>query len=109
MTAGDHRLMLSTCPDEDSARRIAEALVSAGHAACVNIVPAAHSVYRWQGKVESAQEHLLLIKAPARNLADIERCLRSLHPYEVPELIALPIVGGLGDYLAWLDQPDTTS
>lgn len=102
------RLVLTTCPDERVADSIARRLVEAGYAACVNILPKGQSLYYWQGKVESAGEHVLLIKTPARQLSRVEECIRKLHPYELPEVIAVPILGGLPDYLAWLDNPRIT-
>ncbi len=73
--------------------------------ACVNILPKGKSVYWWKGQVEQASEHVLLIKGPARELPRIKQCLQALHPYELPELIAVPIVDGLADYLAWVADP----
>lgn len=101
-----HQLVLTTCPDAKTARRLARALVSERLAACVNILPIEQSVYRWKGKIESARERLLVIKSERRAYAAIERRLRALHPYELPEIIAVPIVTGLGPYLAWISDPD---
>ena len=92
-----------TCPDTDTAERLAEALVEERLAACVNILPGLRSVYRWQAEVERADETLLLIKTTAGRYADLEAAVRAQHPYEVPEIIALPVVQGLPDYLAWLN------
>jgi periplasmic divalent cation tolerance protein len=100
------RLVLSTCPDTDSAQRIAHALVSERLAACVNIVPIAQSIYRWRGKIESATEQLLIIKSKARDWRALEKRLHALHPYELPELLAVPISDGSPGYLAWLANPD---
>jgi periplasmic divalent cation tolerance protein len=100
------RLVLSTCPDMDSAQRIAHALVSERLAACVNIVPIAQSIYRWGGKIESATEQLLIIKSRARDFRAIEKRVHGLHPYELPELLAVPIGDGSQGYLAWLANPD---
>jgi len=101
---GEPRLVLCTCPDEASAGRIARALVEGRLAACVNVLPGLRSVYRWQGAVEEAQEHLLLIKTCAARLPDLERAVRELHPYELPELVAVPITGGLAAYLDWVRE-----
>ncbi len=106
MTDAQFHMVLTTCPDTESAERIARALVRDGHAACVNIVPAVESIYKWKGKIECAREHLLIIKAPARNYAAIEAHIRALHPYELPEVIAVPIGRGSPAYLGWLDNPD---
>lgn len=105
MTDPDLRLVFTTCPDEISAEAIAKRLVEEGCAACVSILPRAKSIYWWQAKVECASEHVLLIKAAARDLPRIEQCLRALHPYELPELIAVRVVDGLPEYLAWVDDP----
>ena len=104
-----YRLVLTTCPDTDAANRIAEALVQERLAACVNVLSPMRSVYRWRGKIESASEHLLLIKIKADDYEAVERRIRALHSYELPEVIAVPFVGGLAAYLAWIDNPDTTS
>lgn len=94
-------LILSTCPAE-AAAALARTLVEEGLAACVNIVPTVHSVYRWEGQVESASESLLLIKTTAARYLELEPRLRALHPYALPEIIALPIERGLPGYLDWL-------
>ncbi len=96
--------MFCTCPDEGSAVRIARALVEERLAACVNVLPGLRSIYRWQGAVEEAQEHLLLIKTSAPRLPALERAVRERHPYELPELVAVPITGGLAAYLDWVRE-----
>ncbi len=100
------QLVLTTCPDSATAERIARALVTERLATCVNIVPIAQSVYRWQGKIESAAEQLLLIKTRRRDFSALQTRLHALHPYELPELLAVPIAGGSHRYLAWLANPD---
>jgi periplasmic divalent cation tolerance protein len=100
------QLVLTTCPNARVARRIARVLVEERLAACVNIVPLAQSVYRWRGKVESAREWLLVIKSRAAAYTALERRLRALHPYELPEVVAVPIAGGYARYLAWIVNPD---
>jgi periplasmic divalent cation tolerance protein len=102
------QLVLTTCPDKESGSGIARALVESGAAACVNLLPGVESVYKWQGKVETARELLLIIKAPTRNFAAIEALIRKQHPYELPEIVAVPIARGLDAYLRWLDDPDST-
>ncbi len=97
-------LALTTCPDADSAARIARALVEERLAACVSRVPGATSVYRWEGRVEEDTEVLLLIKTTGERLPTLRKRLLALHPYDVPELIALPIEDGLPAYLDWLQQ-----
>lgn len=95
-------LVIANCPDEACANRIALAVVEAGLAACVNLLPRVQSVYRWQGAIESASEVPLLIKTTAGRYAELEATIRALHPYDVPEIIALPIAQGLPAYLDWL-------
>ena len=95
-------LVIANCPDEACANRIALAVVEAGLAACVNLLPRVQSVYRWQGAIESANEVPLLIKTTAGRYTELEAAIRELHPYDVPEIIALPIAQGLPAYLDWL-------
>ncbi len=104
----DTLLILSTCPDKNCAEKIARNLVDKGLAACVNISPQVTSVYSWQGKTESAEEVLLLIKTSARRYAQVQQAVRSLHPYELPEIIAVPVTQGLPEYLDWVDQCTNT-
>jgi periplasmic divalent cation tolerance protein len=89
------------------AERIAQALVEARLVACVNILPPMRSIYRWKGQIEDAGEHLLLIKSAVARFPLICERIRSLHPYELPEIIAVPIADGLPDYLAWLNHPES--
>ncbi len=95
-------LVIANCPDEAYANQIALAVVEAGLAACVNLLPRVQSVYRWQGAIESASEVPLLIKTTAGRYGELEAAIRALHPYDVPEIIALPIAQGLPAYLDWL-------
>lgn len=95
------RLVLTTLPDAASAERVARVLVDERLAACVTVLGAATSVYRWEGAVASAQESPLLIKVAAERLPALQDRLLQLHPYDLPELIALPIVAGLGAYIEW--------
>jgi periplasmic divalent cation tolerance protein len=94
-------VVLCTCPNEDTAKTIAEALVTEHLAACVNRMPGVRSTYRWQGRVEDEPEVLLLIKTVGRRFDALELRLKALHPYEVPEIIALPVVAGSAQYLSW--------
>ncbi len=91
-----------TCPDQATAERIAETLVDERLAACVNLVPGLTSIYRWQGQIQRDAEWLLIIKTRRTVYSLLEARLRELHPYEVPEIIALPIQAGLADYLDWI-------
>jgi periplasmic divalent cation tolerance protein len=97
-------VVLSTVGTAEDAERIARALVERGLAACVNVLPAVTSIYRWKGGVERDEERLLLIKTRAERFPALKQALVSLHPYEVPEILALPIADGHGPYLDWLDQ-----
>jgi periplasmic divalent cation tolerance protein len=99
-----YQLILCTCPDAEFADKLAGALISQKLAACVNILPGVRSVYEWQGKVEIAQEHLLLIKSHQDRYAAIEAALKDLHPYQLPEIIAVAIERGSLDYLKWIDS-----
>ena len=100
-------LVLTNCPDEESANAIALALVEERLAACVNILPRVQSVYRWQGAVESATEIPLFIKSTATNYPALEAAIRNRHPYQVPEIIALPVECGLPAYLDWIASETT--
>ena len=97
-------VVLSTAPDDAVAARLAQALVSEGLAACVSRLPGLRSTYRWQGRICDETEVLLLIKTSGARLATLCARLEALHPYEVPEVIALPIVAGAERYLGWLGQ-----
>ena len=97
-------LVITNCPDEESANAIALAVVEARLAACVNILARVQSVYRWRGAVESATEIPLLIKATAANYPALEKLIAERHPYDVPEIIALPIAQGLPAYLNWVAE-----
>lgn len=102
------QIVLTTCPDAASAERIARTLVEEGLAACVNILPPMRSIYRWKGKIEDAAEQLLVIKSTVARFPAIRDRLRALHPYELPEIISVPIVDGLPEYLAWLNKPESS-
>ena len=95
-------LIISTTDSFDLAREIAAELVSAHEAACVNILQKIHSIYRWEGKLCTDEECLLLIKSSREKYEAVRARIRSLHTYQVPEIIALPIVAGDPDYLSWL-------
>lgn len=92
------------CASMEEANRVAHGIVNKRLAACVNIVPAIHSVYRWQGKIEEATEVQLMIKTRRELFADLETEIRSLHSYSVPEIIAVPIELGSQPYLDWIDE-----
>lgn len=94
--------MLSTAPDEPSAERIARALVEERVVACASLLPKVRSIYRWEGKVEVASEVQMLLKAPRRNLELLKTRLVELHPYQVPEVLAIALAGGSERYLRWV-------
>jgi periplasmic divalent cation tolerance protein len=100
----DKRIVLCTAGSEDEARKIARHLIEQRLAACVNIVPRVESVYRWQGKIESSGEWLLLIKTTVKNFLGVQDAIRQLHSYELPECIAITVEDGSAGYLAWIDQ-----
>src|SRR3989344_3932969 len=106
MKQPSYQLVLTTCPDAGAAERIGQALVSERLAACVNILPIAKSIYLWKGQVESTAEQLLIIKSLTRAFRQIEKRIRELHPYELPEVITVPITNGSKNYLAWVRNPD---
>ncbi|MGE5622580.1 MAG: divalent-cation tolerance protein CutA [Bacillota bacterium] len=95
-------MVLTNVPDEAVAESIARILVEQRLAACVNVLPAVRSIYRWQGAVEQASEATLLIKTTPQHYAALEAAIKSAHPYEVPEIVALPIVAGWPAYLDWV-------
>lgn len=100
-------LVITNLPDAYSAHALAGALVEARLAACVNILAPCRSVYRWQGRTESAEEVPVLIKTTAARYAALEAAIRARHPYELPEIIAVPVDRGLPEYLAWVDSETT--
>ncbi|MBI5108062.1 MAG: divalent-cation tolerance protein CutA [Rhodocyclales bacterium] len=95
-------LILTNLPDVESAQVLARRLVEERLAACVNIYSPCHSIFRWQGAVDEAQEVPLLIKTTTAAYAALEAAIRAGHPYELPEIIAVPVARGLPDYLAWV-------
>ena len=95
-------LALSTFPEIEGARRIATQLVTEKFAACANIVPAVESIYRWQEKIENANETLVFFKTTAERFDAFRYKLNSLHPYDVPEIICVPIAHGLPEYVRWI-------
>jgi periplasmic divalent cation tolerance protein len=101
----DKFVVLVACPTAAEAKRIARAVVNTRLAACVNILPGTvQSIYRWEGKVESARERLLLIKTSRKRLAKLQAAVKRLHSYDVPEFIAIPIAAGSAAYLSWIEE-----
>ena len=95
-------LVLTNLPERAAAERLADLLIERKLAACVNILAPCRSVYRWKGAVQRDEEHPMLIKTTAERYAALEQALRAEHPYELPEIIALPVERGLAAYLAWV-------
>ena len=98
------RVVLSTAPDRDAGDRIARTLVEEGLAACVNVVPGVRSHYRWQGELHDDAEVLLVVKTRADRVAALVERLNALHPYDLPEAVALPALGGSEAYLDWVRE-----
>lgn len=102
-------LVLSSCPDRASAEQIADALLARRVAACVNLLPGIESRYHWKGRIESSVEVILLIKTARDRLDALTAAIRSLHPYELPEVIAVEPASGLDAYLRWIVQETRAS
>ena len=102
-------IILTNLPDRASALKLAGELVERRLAACVNVLAECTSVYRWKGKVEQAAEVPMLIKARAARYDEVEAAIRRLHPYELPEIVAVPILRGLDEYLEWVAGETTIS
>jgi periplasmic divalent cation tolerance protein len=97
-------LVITNLPNREAAVRLGEKLIESGVAACVNVLASCLSIYHWQGKTESAEEVPLLIKTTAARYPEVEAVIRAYHPYELPEIIQVPITGGLPDYLDWVEK-----
>ncbi|MEQ1772514.1 MAG: divalent-cation tolerance protein CutA [Burkholderiales bacterium] len=100
----DVLLVLTNLPHREAAAELAKSLIAEKVAACVNILGACTSVYRWQGKIENAEEIPLLIKTTGARYAALEATIRRMHPYELPEIIAVPLAQGLSGYLQWVAE-----
>ena len=100
----DKIVVLITAPAEEDAAKMARALVDGRLAACVNIVRGVRSIYRWKGEVCDEPECLMVVKTVSENFEALKSRVREMHPYEVPEIIALPVVKGLGAYLEWVEE-----
>ena len=97
-------LALSTFPDKEIARQISDQLVTERFAACANMLPSVESIYRWKENIESGNETLVLFKLSENRQSAFQDKLRSLHPYDVPEIIFLPVASGLPEYLRWVSE-----
>lgn len=95
-------LVFTNLPDRASAEKLAAALVEQRVAACVNVLAPCRSIYRWQGAVQKEEEHPVLVKTTSARYAALEAAIRALHPYELPEIVAVPIERGLPEYLQWV-------
>lgn len=102
-----HIVVMCTCPDEVVAERIARTLVEEKLAACVNRLPGLRSTYSWEGAVQDEPEVLLIVKSTGARFEALELRIRTLHPYELPEIIALPVIGGSPAYLDWVARQTT--
>ena len=102
--ASEYILVLNTCPDLQTAESIANILVDQQLAACVNIVPGIMSIYQWKGQIEKEQEALLIAKTRADKFEHITKTIKARHPYELPEIISVPINDGLPEYLSWIND-----
>ena len=106
-TAGGVLTVLCTCPDADTAGRLAGGLLDRRLAACVNVLPAIRSIYRWQGETCDDAEALMIIKTTAAAFAELAGWLEANHPYDVPEVLALPVAAGSRAYLDWVKSETT--
>lgn len=104
MAKSGYVIIFITASSYEEARKVADALVTQKKAACVNIVPKVNSLFRWKGKIEDAEENLLVVKTRAKLLSEVVSTVKAVHSYEVPEIIALPIIEGNPDYLKWIDE-----
>ena len=100
----DYLLVISTCPNQDVAKQLAGKIIDEHLAACVNILPNIVSVYKWQGSMEESSESMMLIKSTKQQYENLQSLIVEEHPYELPEVIAVPISGGLPEYLAWINN-----
>jgi len=100
----DKIVVFSTCCSEEEAGKIARALVEQHLAACVNIVPGVRSIYRWKGEIEDTAEWMMIIKSRRDLMDQLRVAISNIHTYEVPELLAVPVVDGSESYLSWLDR-----
>ncbi|MCP4696578.1 MAG: divalent-cation tolerance protein CutA [Gammaproteobacteria bacterium] len=105
----EYQLAVTTCPDEQVAEQVARYLIENNVAACVSLLPKVRSIYRWQGAITSDSEVMLFIKTRKDRYAELEQAILSQHPYELPELIAIPINMGLPGYLRWIDESVSVS
>ncbi|MFC1747720.1 divalent-cation tolerance protein CutA [Pseudomonadota bacterium] len=103
------QVILSTCPDKETAKQISESLLTKDLAACINILPGVESIYKWKEQIECDQEFLLIIKTQTDAYPAVEKTILELHPYELPEIIAVPLANGLPAYLSWITDNSNAS
>jgi len=99
-----HLLVLTTCPGTITAKKIANEVVTEKLGACVQVISGVQSFFRWVGKIDTSEELLLIIKTTSERYPDLENCIKAMHPYEVPEIIAIQITDGLDEYLTWIEK-----
>lgn len=102
-------IVLMTAPNRKEATRIARSLVMERLAACVNIVPEVTSIFHWEGRVQKGREVLLILKTTSRRYPALEKTIRSIHSYQVPEIVAVPVERGLDQYLEWVREETTSN
>lgn len=107
--SSQYRMVFCTCADMETAQSIAKSLLEQSLAACVNILPGVTSLYKWKGNIESDNELLLLIKTHTCRLPELQKTIKGLHSYELPEIIDVPITGGLKEYLNWINESVLTN
>ena len=101
-------IVLVTCPDKENANKISSSLIEKKLAACVNTITNVESIFRWKGKIEKSSENLLIIKSKKRLLKKLITDVQQNHPYQLPEILALPIIGGSKAYIDWLNNETQT-
>lgn len=98
------QILITTLPEMEQAKQMAQTIVNQKLAACINILPQMVSIYRWQGALEEGTEHMLVIKTEVARLDELKKTILEMHPYELPEIIVVPIVGGHPPYLDWIGE-----
>ena len=99
-----HLMVLTSCPGTITAKKVANDVVIGKLGACVQIIPGVSSFFRWGNRVDTSEELLLIIKTTADVYPELEKRIKAIHPYEVPEIVAIPITHGLDEYLSWIDN-----